>query len=1136
MRKTKIYAYFSAIFVVLNILLGSFRSFALSEVLVKYDFSDIETGTKPSYVSGDAVISANGEWLDAFNKKAVFSAPRDAENVSLLADIRSNEYVLIKLYDGEIYQQINFKPDTVEWESLLIDLKDGNLTVLCGSRQVMVKGSLEISRIEKVEILNAEIDNVSLGEQTLPSRITDLSIYYNAPGKSLAASYIYYSPDGQTETPTYTWYVSDSLSGTYQNVKSSIQNGVANPGEDKYIYLTISYSGGTVSTEPRKVSDSDVMVFNEAKSLQGGAEITFVYKDDDGKRHWSPQFSDWSDYDEIVFRIKSTRSTDRFYQVYIASDDPNYGSNDYYNTFFKVDWGGNTVRKLSFKIGEDEGLETSGHPTGWDYISSVAFYTNLTKTQSEDGGAFTALESNPQTQTDLWIYSVYLRKSKSACEEILWEKDYILNDHKKQNKLSFAENIMQKAHPRLLLTEAKIAQLKEDVITDEYLKKSYERLQSTVAGYINGGPLTEASSATSGYIAAAAMLYNLKPDTELKEWIWTSCENLSKNVTTWNPDSRSFLSVGDTMRAMALTYDWMYNHFTEGERRIVRNAIMLHGFRAMLPKMRTETNWSVGGGNWCQSLLSGAGVGALAICDNDAYRDICNEVLDRTVFGLGYGMEDFESNGSYLEGTAYWQYAMDCFSTFEAALSAVCGSNYGLMDGEGMPLTGYFPIMMTGMRGTFNFSDATNVSSTISHSYYRLSEYFNNPAFGNYQYQYTKNSGGNYLSMILYDTNGYGNYIDYMPNYQYFSGPTESFVMRSDYEKGSDGMYLGFKGGDNTIGHGQLDAGSFVYDYKGVRFFWDMGRDSYSYNSKWELYRNRAEGNNCLVINPDTNPDQDPTGYSKVEEYRVTDKAGYAIINMTDAYDTAGATEVKRGFMMLDNFNTLVIRDEIKAETVSELYSFLHTGATISYAQDRQSAVLTIGGVSLNVYLLSNCGATLSDMRAELLKLPEKDYAFSNAGTRKLMVKAENAENPTIALVITPYELESVDVAKLSEWKNEYFKLTVENEEIKINDEVVLSPFEVNREIKTVSARYMISNETKEKTNVWLLLASYLGGKLIDLEIINQEVKSEESKPIFADIQNMAGENAEIKVFLWTDGLNPIINDSITVKKTVITQ
>ena len=111
-----------------------------------------------------------------------------------------------------------------------------------------------------------------------------------------------------------------------------------------------------------------------------------------------------------------------------------------------------------------------------------------------------------------------MRKSKSACEETLWEKDYILNDHKKQNKLSFAESIMSKAHPRLLLTEEKIAQLKEDVVTNAYLKKSYELLQSTVEGYVKSGPLTEASSATSGYIAAAAMLYNLKPDTDLKEW------------------------------------------------------------------------------------------------------------------------------------------------------------------------------------------------------------------------------------------------------------------------------------------------------------------------------------------------------------------------------------------------------------------------------------------------------------------------------------------------------------------------------------------------------------------------------------------------------------------------------------------
>ena len=1121
MRKLRITTRFSALFIIFYLLLTSINALAVGVVLVRYDFSGLQAGKRPGYIAGDAVISEKGAWLDALGKKAVFSAPEAAESVSLLASIRSAGYVLLKLYDGENYQQVNFKPDTKDWESLLIDIKEGNLTVLCGGRQVMVKGSLNISRIEKIEIANAEIDDVSLGEQTLPTRIVDFNVCYDGVGAPLVAHYIYYSQSGTTETPYFTWYASDSLNGTYERIKSSTQVWAPNPGEDKYVYCTASYSGGTAGTIPKKVSDLDVMIFNEAKSLVGGAETTFVYKDSDGTRYWRPRFADWSDYDEIVFNIRSARSTDRFYQVYLSSDNPNYSSNDYYFTYFKVDWGGNTDRQLVFKIGEDEGLETSGHQVGFHAMTGVAFYTRLNQSQKEDGGAFAALEADPSTRTDLWISGVYLRKSQSARDEVLWEDNYILNDLKKNNQRSFSESIMTKAHPRLLLTHDKLEQLKADVVTEPYLKKSFERLQSTVAGYVKNGPLTVTSSATANYVAGAALLYNLQPNAELKAWIWQSCENLSKNVTTWNPDSRSFLSVGDTMRSMAMTYDWMYNHWNEAERKTVRNAIMLHGFRAVLPKLRSETHWSVGGGNWCQSLLSGAGMGALAICDNDDYAAICDEVLERVIFGLGYGMQDFHANGSYPEGTAYWQYAMDCFSPFETALSAVCGSNYGLMDGEGMAVTGYFPIMMTGMRGTFNFSDATNVASTISHSYYRLSEYFNNPAFGNYQYTNTKANGGNFLSMLLYNTDGYDDF--HMPNYSYYSGATESFVMRTDYEKGTDGMYLGFKGGDNQSGHGQLDVGIFVYDYKNIRWFWDLGRDSYDYASRWEHYRNRAEGNNCLVINPSTAPDQNPVGFAPIREYKVTDGVGYGIIDMTDVYDTSGATKAERGFMMLNDFNTLIIQDEVKAESITELYSFMHLGTGATVSADQKSALLASGSKRLYVYLLSNCDAALEIKNAELLKLSPTPTAFSNAGIKKLAVKAKNVSDPTITVVITPYAVNPLtQIVPLSEWGETFVGMAAEPMQVTVNGHALEKPYETAETVSELSASVTVSNLTAEETEVWLTAACYVDGKLFETQTAKVRVGGKQSAPVSVSYTNPKGKQADLKLMLWTADLQPL--------------
>ena len=916
--------------------------FAAEDNLYEYDFSGVSGGSTPSYVTGTAKVSAEGEWIDAKENYAKFTASDICENASFTAKVRSNGNISLRVYDGGNFESVHFKPIDNSWQELIVSLDGENLTVICGTKQADVRGVSEIEKIGAVEIFGAEIDDVKIGEQVLKPKILEPSMYYSGEGTEIILSYIVFSPNGETVSPITTWKTANTKDGAYTQIKSGTQVWVANPGEDKYICADISYNDENISLKPKKVCDIDILIFNEAKNSVGGSEFTFSRLDGENVRQWTPSISNWSEYDEIVFKVQSLKSTGRVFQVYLSSENADYTSNDYYNTFFTVNWGG-CYKNLSFKIGDDAGLEASGHPKGFNNMTGVAFYTRLTKSQEDDGGVFARNEKDPDKQTNLWISSVVLRKAEE--ESDFWDNDYIINDVKKDAAIDYAEKIMAKSHPRLLLTEEKITQLKTDIVNNDYLKKSYEKLEGDVESYLSNGPLTKANTGTCGYVTAAAMLYNLNPTTKLKNWIWSSCENLSKNVTTWNPGSESFLSVGNTLSAMAFTYDWMYNHWTESQRKIVRNAIMKHGIMAVLPKMRAETGWAVGPGNWCQAIVSGAGLGALAISDKREYSESANEVLDRAIYGLKNGLKDINTNGSYPEGTAYWQYAMDCFTEFEASLYGVLGTNYGLLAGEGMSETGYFPIMLTGMTGTFNFSDATNVANTPSHAFYRLAEYFDNPAFGNYQYESTKEKGGGYMSMLLYDTDGYSDYIESMPKWKYFSGDTESFVMRTDYEKGTDGMYLGFKGGDNTVGHGQLDAGSFVYDYKNVRFFWDMGRDSYEYKDRWELYRNRAEGNNCLVINPDKSPDQDPTGYSFVEEHRVTDRAGYAIINMTDAYDTVGATEVKRGFMMLDSFNTLVIRDEIKAENVTELYSFLHTGATIDYADDRQSARLTIGGL-----------------------------------------------------------------------------------------------------------------------------------------------------------------------------------------------
>jgi hypothetical protein len=80
----------------------------------------------------------------------------------------------------------------------------------------------------------------------------------------------------------------------------------------------------------------------------------------------------------------------------------------------------------------------------------------------------------------------------------------------------------------------------------------------------------------------------------------------------------------------------------------------------------------------------------------------------------------------------------------------------------------------------------------------------------------------------------------------------------------SRATFVGSKGGQMGADHGNLDAGTFVLDALGKRWFHDLGGDNYALTNyftdtpnasgvdRWDYYRMRPEGQNTLAINPDS--------------------------------------------------------------------------------------------------------------------------------------------------------------------------------------------------------------------------------------------------------------------------------------------
>jgi hypothetical protein len=240
--------------------------------------------------------------------------------------------------------------------------------------------------------------------------------------------------------------------------------------------------------------------------------------------------------------------------------------------------------------------------------------------------------------------------------------------------------------------------------------------------------------------------------------------------------------------------------------------------------------------------------------------------------------------------------------------------------------------------------------------------------------------------------------------------------------------FVGFKAGDNKANHSNLDLGSFVLDAYGKRFVMDLGADNYNapgYFStgangpRWNYYRMRAEGHNTLVINPGTKADQDPLAFTRIIKFNTKGTTAFAVADLTPAY-SAEAKSVQRGIALAGG-NTVVIRDEIKADKPAQLYWFLHTRADLKLAGNGKRATLTVDSAQVVAEIVSPAKAKFTVMNAVPLASSPKAENNKNEGIRKLAISLDGVTDENIVVLIRPVKGKSPAAASfnkpLSSWQ-----------------------------------------------------------------------------------------------------------------------
>ncbi|MBP3413033.1 MAG: heparinase II/III family protein, partial [Oscillospiraceae bacterium] len=585
-------------------------------------------------------------------------------------------------------------------------------------------------------------------------------------------------------------------------------------------------------------------------------------------------------------------------------------------------------------------------------------------------------------------------------------------------------------HPRIFANESDFARVRKLVQTDSYMKMWYARiynfcldtLEEPVLAYEipDGKRLLSVCNNATKRITWLAMAYQISGEQRFAKRAVEEMLNVC-SFKDWNPSH--YLDTAQMSFGVGLGYDWLYHYMTSSQRSTIMNGIYKHGVSTQQTSRSCMTaihNWNP----WCNGGLS---VAAAAIFENHPIE--CAAILSNAVSNIQKSML-FQPSGAYPEGPDYSTVGLGFTVYLIDTLDTVLGTDFGLSEIQGMKESGKFLIATNGYLYTFNYGDGSFALKDNAMMHWYANRY-NMPELSLYQRENQTTNGryDEFLSMIWYNPELVEgkSYDDRQLDYLMMSDEYESIASFRSFPGDAAQIFAAIKSGSNQTNHTDMDIGTFVMEAMGEAWFVEMGKDDYNLpnymsrtnasSGRWTYYRKRAEGQNTIVINPNSYGGQDVDATCQITDYQSTYDGGYATVNMKNAYDGNGATSMKRSLALFDDRSRVRLRDEISCSSASTIYWFAHTQANISISSDGKTATLTQNGKTLLAQIASPDEAKFTKMNAKPLSTsPNPSGQNANEGYRKLVIKLTGTSKASITVFFTPILSESDKNKSLNTW------------------------------------------------------------------------------------------------------------------------
>lgn len=436
--------------------------------------------------------------------------------------------------------------------------------------------------------------------------------------------------------------------------------------------------------------------------------------------------------------------------------------------------------------------------------------------------------------------------------------------------LEYLQENLSRSHPRLVFTPETLAELKENIKTDPVLQNMYAAVRLNANSILEkpllkrkmvGRRLLGTSREMLYRVNMLGVVYLLEEDpatlARLNEELIAVCR-----FSDWNP--QHFLDVAEMSLAVALALDWCDGTLPESTVKLAKTALLDKGLDAD-GKGRARI---VGGvNNWNQVCNGGMIAAAIALAEDEP--GLAANTIQRALDKMPNALAQYAPDGVYPEGSTYWGYGTGYSVMTVAMLESAFGSDFGIPAVPGFMESAVFRALCNAPSGMYyNFSDCGDrrssngdvmlawfASKTGNETFFET-ERFLRPA-------------GKMSKLYRHA----GSALAWMSQYRKKDGVSLPSAWKGDGhnpiviftggESAPHGYYFGGKGGKATISHGNMDAGSFVFELNGVRWVLDTGNQRYhdlektgfnlwgkgQESERWTLLTKNNFGHSTLTVN-----------------------------------------------------------------------------------------------------------------------------------------------------------------------------------------------------------------------------------------------------------------------------------------------